>query len=126
MLVGERSVLAVNQAYVMPMTPAVQSMVAVTYVRDIGTSRAFYELLGFHEQSAGRADASAWSALRQGGHHVLLASTRPPLDIPRMPLLLYFFFDDLDAVVGELNAASVDVAHMGYPPHALRRRGADS
>ncbi len=27
------------------MTPAVQSMVAVTYVRDIDTSRAFYELL---------------------------------------------------------------------------------
>jgi hypothetical protein len=37
------------------MTPAVQSMVAATYVRDIDTSRAFYELLGFHEQSAGKA-----------------------------------------------------------------------
>ncbi len=103
----------------MAMTPAVQSMVAATYVRDIDTSRAFYELLGFHEQSAGRADASAWSALWQGGHHVLLASTRPPLDIPRLPLLFYFFFDDVDAVVGVLHAASVDVAHMGYPPHAL-------
>jgi catechol 2,3-dioxygenase-like lactoylglutathione lyase family enzyme len=45
------------------MTPAVQSMVAATYVRDIDTSRAFYELLGFHERSAGKAAASAWSAL---------------------------------------------------------------
>jgi predicted lactoylglutathione lyase len=43
------------------MTPAVQSMVAATYVRDIDTSRAFYELLGFHEQSAGKAATSAWS-----------------------------------------------------------------
>jgi hypothetical protein len=33
-------------AYVVPVTPAVQSMMAVTYVADIDTSRAFYELLG--------------------------------------------------------------------------------
>lgn len=71
-------------------------MVAVTYVRDIGASRAFYELLGFREHSSGRADTSAWLALHRDGHHVLLASTRPPLDIPRLPLLFYFFFDDLD------------------------------
>ena len=31
------------------MTP-VQSMIAVTYVRDIDSARAFYELLGFREQ----------------------------------------------------------------------------
>jgi hypothetical protein len=30
-------------------------MVAMTYVRDIDTSRAFDELLGFREHSAGRA-----------------------------------------------------------------------
>jgi catechol 2,3-dioxygenase-like lactoylglutathione lyase family enzyme len=103
----------------MAMTPAVQSMVAATYVRNIDTSRAFYELLGFHEQSAGRADTSAWSALHQDGHHVLLASTRPPLDIPRLPLLFYFFFEDLGAIVDALKAAGLDVAHVGYPPHAL-------
>ena len=64
-------------------------MVAVTYVRDIGASRAFYELLGFREHSSGRADSSAWLALHRDGHSVLLASTRPPLDIPRLPLLFY-------------------------------------
>jgi catechol 2,3-dioxygenase-like lactoylglutathione lyase family enzyme len=94
-------------------------MVAVTYVRNIGASRAFYELLGFGEHSSGRADTSAWLALHRDGHHVLLASTRPPLDIPRLPLLFYFFFDDLDAVVGALEAARVEVGHMGHPPHAL-------
>jgi catechol 2,3-dioxygenase-like lactoylglutathione lyase family enzyme len=94
-------------------------MVAVTYVRDIDTSRAFYELLGFHEHSSGRADTSAWLALHRDGHYVLLASTRPPLDIPRLPLLFYFFFDDVDAVAGVLGAARVEVAHMGHPPHAL-------
>ena len=94
-------------------------MVAVTYVRDIDTSRAFYELLGFDEQRSGRADTSAWLSLQQGGHFVLLASTRPPLAAPRLPLLFYFFFDDVDAVAGRLEAAGVKVAHMGHPPHAL-------
>ena len=83
------------------MTP-VQSMVAVTYVRDIDSSRAFYELLGFREHSAGRAATSAWSYLRQDGLSVLLASTRPPLEIPPLPLSFYFFCDDLDAIVAGL------------------------
>jgi catechol 2,3-dioxygenase-like lactoylglutathione lyase family enzyme len=94
-------------------------MVAVTYVRDIGASRAFYELLGFGEHSSGKADTSAWLALHRDGHYVLLASTRPPLDIPRLPLLFYFYFDDLEAVVGALEAGRVEVEHMGHPPHAL-------
>jgi catechol 2,3-dioxygenase-like lactoylglutathione lyase family enzyme len=102
-----------------PMTPALQSMVAATYVRDIDASRAFYELLGFHEHSAGKAATSAWSALHRDKHMVLLASTRPPLDIPRLPLLFYFFFDDLDTVVGTLRTAGVETRHMGHPPHAL-------
>ena len=94
-------------------------MVAVTYVRDIDTSRAFYELLGFHEQRSGKADTSAWLSLQQDGHSVLLASTRPALAVPRLPLLFYFFFDDFDAVAGRLEAAGVAVSHMGHPPHAL-------
>jgi hypothetical protein len=79
-------------AYRLLMTPAVQSMVAATYVRDIGTSRAFYELLGFREQSAGSAATSAWSSLHHDELSVLLTSTTPPLDIPQLPLLLYFFY----------------------------------
>jgi catechol 2,3-dioxygenase-like lactoylglutathione lyase family enzyme len=94
-------------------------MVAATYVRDIDTSRAFYGLLGFREHSAGKAATSAWSSLHLGGHRVLLASTRPPLDIPRLPLLFYFFFDDLDDVVASLRSAGEEVVHMGHPPHAL-------
>ena len=100
------------------MTP-VRSMVAVTYVRDIDSSRAFYELLGFREQSAGRAATSAWSYLQQDGLWVLLASTRPPLKIPTLPLLFYFYCDDVDAVVAVLGADGVEVTRTGHPPHAL-------
>lgn len=100
------------------MTPA-QSMVAVTYVRDIDNSRAFYELLGFREQSAGRAATSAWSYLQQDGLSVLLASTQPPLEIPPLPLLFYFFCDDLDAVLTGFGGAGVEVTRTGHPPHAL-------
>jgi predicted enzyme related to lactoylglutathione lyase len=101
------------------MSPAVQSMIAATYVRDIDASRAFYELLGFREQSAGKAATSAWSALQHNGHSVLLASTQPPLDLPRLPLLFYFYLDDLDAVASALGTAGVEVTEAGHPPHAL-------
>jgi predicted enzyme related to lactoylglutathione lyase len=101
------------------MHPAVQSLVAVTYVRDIDASRSFYELLGFAEQSAGKAEKSAWSALHQGSHSVLLVSTRPPLKIPQLPLLFYFWFDDLEAILDRLEEAGVDVARLGHAPHAL-------
>jgi hypothetical protein len=66
------SICGMLAAYGSLMTPTVQSMVAATYVRDIGTSRAFYELLGFHEQSAGTAATSAWSSL----HHDELSGYR--------------------------------------------------
>jgi catechol 2,3-dioxygenase-like lactoylglutathione lyase family enzyme len=95
------------------------SMVAVTYVRDIDASRAFYGLLGFREQSAGHAATSAWSYLEQNSLSVLLASTSPPLELPPLPLLFYFFCDDLASVVALLTAAGIEVARTGRPPHAL-------
>jgi catechol 2,3-dioxygenase-like lactoylglutathione lyase family enzyme len=101
------------------MTSAIESMVAATYVRDIGASRAFYELLGFHEDSSGKADTAAWSYLRHGRHFLLLASTQPALGVPPLPLLFYFFLDDLGAAVAGLGAAGVEAVHMGHPPHAL-------
>ena len=101
------------------MIPAVRSMVSATYVKDIDVSRAFYELLGFREQSAGKAPTSAWSALHHDGLFVLLASTKPPLDVPQLPLLFYFYYDDLDVVVGALDQAGVQVTRTGHPPHAL-------
>jgi catechol 2,3-dioxygenase-like lactoylglutathione lyase family enzyme len=101
------------------MTPGLQSMVAVTYVRDIGRSRAFYELLGFREQRAGSGPSSGWVYLQQNGHFVLLASSQPPPEIPPLPLLFYFFVDDLDALAAAVRAAGPSADHLGYPPHAL-------
>jgi hypothetical protein len=49
----------------------------------------------------------AWSSLRSGDHPVLLTSTHPPLDIPRLPLLFYFFFEDLGAIPAVLPRAFV-------------------
>jgi hypothetical protein len=101
------------------MSSTLESMVAATYVRDIDVSRAFYELLGFGEHSTGRAATSGWLALQHGQHRVLLASTTPPLDVPALPLLFYFFYDEVDPVVAALTAAGVPADHVGYPPHAL-------
>jgi len=108
-----------QRAYLVLMPPTARSMYAATYVKDIDTSRAFYELLGFRELRAGRAATSAWSALQHHTLFVLLTSTRPPLEIPPLPLLFYFFYDDVEAVVGALAAAGVRITRTGHPPHAL-------
>src|SRR5258708_3248861 len=108
-----------EREYLVPMPPAVLEMVATTYVRDIDVSGRFYELLGFHEQSSGKAANSAWSALHGGSYTVLLASTTPPLELAALPLLFYFYFDDIDAAIDVIRAGGIDVLHLGYPPHAL-------
>jgi len=100
------------------MSPAVESMVAVTYVRDIAAARSLYELLGFREHSEGRAETSAWLAMEHGSHSILLTSTRPSLDLPQLPLLFYFFYDDLEAVLADLETAGVEVVRLGRAPHA--------
>lgn len=92
-------------------------MVAATYVKDIEASRAFYALLGFEEQSAGHSATTTWSSLNQRDHIVLLVSSRPAISVPRLPLLFYFYFDDLGSVLGALEAADVKYTHLGYPPH---------
>ncbi len=101
------------------MSAEVRSIVAVTYVRDIDTSRAFYELLGFGERTSGRAATAAWTVMQQGETLVLLGSTTPPLAIPPLPLLFYFFYADLDSVVAALDAAGIQGVRTGHPPHAL-------
>jgi catechol 2,3-dioxygenase-like lactoylglutathione lyase family enzyme len=93
-------------------------MVSSTYVKDIDASRAFYELLGFHEHSSGRAATSAWCSLHNGDTQLLLALTQPRLDIPALPLLFYFFFEDVQAVVSSLQKAGVPADHLGFPAHA--------
>jgi catechol 2,3-dioxygenase-like lactoylglutathione lyase family enzyme len=97
----------------------VTSFVASTYVRDLDRSRAFYEALGFAEERAGSNELSAWSYLRHDQHYVLVVTSEPPVDIPALPLLFYFFVDDLAAVTAALESAGTLVEHMGAPPHAL-------
>jgi len=106
------------QRYIVAMRPVLRRMDAVTYVKDIEASRAFYELLGFAEVRSGRGPASAWSALRNGRDTVLLTWTRPLLPVPQFPLLFYFFFEDLDALLGTLEDAGLKPVRLGHPPHA--------
>jgi hypothetical protein len=51
---------------------------------------------------------------------VLLTATRPALDMPQLPLLFYFFFEDLDSVIASLAAAGVEVARLGHAPRRRR------
>ena len=93
-------------------------MIVATYVRDLDASRAFYELLGFSEERSGASPASALSELSGAGHLIVLVATDPPLGLPALPLLFYFFFADLRAQMASLAAAGVTASYLGQPPHA--------
>jgi catechol 2,3-dioxygenase-like lactoylglutathione lyase family enzyme len=93
-------------------------MVATTYVRDMAASCAFYQALGFGEESSGHNELSAWVLLRHTGHSVLLVTSTPAPEIPALPLLFYLFVDDAAATVQALDDGRYPTTHMGYPPHA--------
>lgn len=95
------------------------SFVPTAYVRDLDRSRRFYQALGFEEVSAGHSELSAWNYLRHGDHFLLLATSRPPLEIPPLPLLFYVFVDDLANATRAIEATGPAVEHLGRPPHAL-------
>jgi catechol 2,3-dioxygenase-like lactoylglutathione lyase family enzyme len=95
-----------------------QTVIAATYVQDLDASRGFYEVLGFTEVRSGASPQAAWSELTGDGYKVLLVSTNPPLAVPRLPLLFYFFYADLAAQIGSLQAAGLQFEDLGHPEHA--------
>jgi catechol 2,3-dioxygenase-like lactoylglutathione lyase family enzyme len=100
------------------MQGVVSEAVPVCYVRNLDRARDFYALFGFAELRGGEAGGSRWSYLRSGANTVLLAAVQPPLIGVELPLLIYFYVDDLGAVGVRLAAAGVKVEHVGYPDHA--------
>lgn len=87
-------------------------------MRDLPASRGSYHTPGFAEQFTGSNDLSAWSSLRLAGHSIVLVTSTPAPDIPPLPLLFYFYVDDLVAATNARHEAGFGVTHVGYPPHA--------
>ena len=109
-----------DAGYIVAVTDTrVTDFVAISYVRDLDRSRAFYRALGFEESTTGSNGVSAWSALQQAAHRIVLATSRPPLDIPLLPLHFYFFVADLEAAMAAIRTTGATIEHVGYPPHAL-------
>jgi hypothetical protein len=100
-------------------TPTLTSFVATTYVRDLDWSRGFYQALGFEEQRAGREGTSTWCYLRSRDSSILAATSQPPIELPALPLLFYFFVTDLAEAIRSLAAIGHEAEPLGRPPHAL-------
>ena len=110
-------------AYFVPVTTAVESMVAVTYVRDIGASRALYELLGFREHSAARlTPRRGW---RCTGTGTTSCWPRPGRRWTSRGCRCCSTSSSTISTpfVGALARPGVEVAHTGPPPARARRRG---
>ncbi|GGK01836.1 hypothetical protein GCM10010123_34680 [Pilimelia anulata] len=96
----------------------VTALIPVVYVQDLDRSRAFWELFGFTADREGGTDDSTWCYLRCGDSTLLLADVRPPLFTAELPLQVYVWVDDLDAVTARLAAAGHAPDHAGHPDHA--------
>ncbi|WP_446215561.1 VOC family protein [Micromonospora sp. IBHARD004] len=96
----------------------VQAQVPVLYVADADAARRFYEVFGYSEQRSGGEGESHWSYLQCGELTLLLAAVKPRLVTVELPLLIYFYVDDLTATLQRLTAAGYAVERVGYPEHA--------
>jgi hypothetical protein len=100
------------------MSGVVSAAVPVCYVQEMGRSQAFYALLGFAEQRTGGDGNARWSYLESADQTLLLVHVQPPLIPVELPLLIYFYVDDLAVVRRRFTEASYPLEHVGYPDHA--------
>jgi catechol 2,3-dioxygenase-like lactoylglutathione lyase family enzyme len=98
----------------------ISAAVPVCYVRNLERARAFYGLFGYAELRSGgdEGNNARWCYLQCGDHTLLLAFVQPPLIQMELPLLIYLYVDDLDAVRERFGAAGHPVELVGYPDHA--------
>jgi catechol 2,3-dioxygenase-like lactoylglutathione lyase family enzyme len=96
----------------------VSATVPVCYVAEVDRSRKFYGLFGFTEQRRGGDGAAQWSYLQCGELTMLLAAVHPPLFSVELPLLIYLYVDDLEAVLQRMQQAGHAAELVGYPDHA--------
>ena len=96
----------------------VSAAVPVCYVREIDRSREFYALFGFTEQRSGGDGEARWSYVQCGDVTLLIAAVQPPLISVELPLLIYFYVDDLAAVTRQVQESGRHVEMVGYPDHA--------
>jgi predicted enzyme related to lactoylglutathione lyase len=100
------------------MDGVVSAAVPVCYVRNIEQARDFYAMFGYTERQGGEDKGSLWSYLQSGSQTLLLACVQPPPMQAELPLLIYFYVDDLDAVRRRFEAAGHAVELTGHPAHA--------
>ena len=99
------------------MRGVVSSAVPVCYVRNLEQAQAFYALFGYTVLRNG-GDDTHWSYLQCEDHTLLLAAVQPPLIQVELPLLIYFYVDDLVAVQERFEKAGYATELVGYPDHA--------
>ncbi|MEV4514204.1 VOC family protein [Dactylosporangium sp. NPDC049525] len=100
------------------MLSTVEASVPVLYVSDVDRSVPFYALLGWSALRTGGDGTSRWCYLRCGELTMLLAAVQPRLITVELPLLVYFYVDNLEAALDALNAGGYAAERVGYPDHA--------
>jgi catechol 2,3-dioxygenase-like lactoylglutathione lyase family enzyme len=98
--------------------PIVEASVPVLYVADIDRSQVFYTLLGWSVLRTGGDGTASWRYLGCGDLTILLAAVQPRLITVELPLLVYFYVDDLDRALQSLIAGGHPADRVGYPDHA--------
>jgi len=97
----------------------IRSLVPFAFVRNVATSIAFYERLGFELAKVLTPEAESepmWASLVCGNVDLMLARARQPVVEPEHGVWLYLYVDDVQAKHAELPEAGA----ITYPFYAPR------
>jgi len=106
-LMGERS-----------MAGPIRSFIPHAFVRDVPTSIAFYERLGFtvgNSFTPDGADAPGWAWLSSERGDLMLGTAREPIDPAQQRVVFYAYCDDIAATHAELAGAGLKVDPITKP-----------
>lgn len=106
---------------VLTQTKPLRELVPLAHVRDIETSIAFYEQIGFKvSNSDGKPGARGWVWLTNGRAHLMLARSARPLNPDAQDILYYFYATDIVEYRNGLIKRGIDAGPLTHPEHLLK------
>jgi hypothetical protein len=105
------------------MSAAIRNLVPFVHVRNIHTSAAFYEKLGFTVHNTFTMEGAGeetWAWLECRDAALMLARADEPVIASQQAVLFYAYIEDVAAKHAELAADGVEVSAITYPFYAQR------
>lgn len=93
-------------------------LTAMAHVKDVATSLAWYQKLGFARESDYSPEGElcwVWLSSGTGGAQLMLTKAGPAIDPHAQGVLFYLYYDDVHAARAQAEAAGLEPGAMAYP-----------